>query len=636
MQLQTDSSFHDSHRYFAVTETAEYSGKQLLKDLPRTDNANKNLGRQLILPGILILAVIAGWLIFQFAAQRQSSSNKFAKLRTSRVTNNGNALRAAISPDGNSLAYVFEETGNRGIFLRRKTNSGAFSADAVALVAPSAERQIRGVSFAPDGRQVYFRAKTPQDTAFHLYRVSAEGGESQKIIDDAQSTPGFSPDGKQMVFLRTNTDNSRGDLIIADADGGGERIFQTRQSPEFFSHQAQPAWSPDGNTILCSTGTRADNREQMLPVTIRISDGQTQPVFAEPWGQIWSTQWVENGTAFIMTGRQDRSIDNNQLWRVAYPSGEITRLTDDFNDYYGVSISERTNGTGVDLTSVILKRTTQLWKVNLATPPENAAQQMTQTGGDDGFGVSWARSSDRVFYGSVIAGNPDIWAMNPDGTDRRQLTSDWHLDSQPSITPDGQYVIFGSLRSGIESLWRMNADGSEQTLLVPDALREPLAITPDGWIYYHSTKGGAAMWRVRIESGQPEKLVAGRYFPSAVSPDGKFLAASIRPEGAKAYSLAILSIEENAPRVVKEFKFADGADLPNWLRWTPDGKRVIYIVTKKGIGNLWAQPVDGGEPKQLTNFTSNRIYSFDFSPDGKEIICARGELSGYVVLLTNK
>jgi Tol biopolymer transport system component len=226
--------------------------------------------------------------------------------------------------------------------------------------------------------------------------------------------------------------------------------------------------------------------------------------------------------------------------------------------------------------------------------------------------------------------------MNADGTDRRQLTSDWHLDSQPHVTPDGQYVIFGSLRSGIESLWRMNADGSEQTLLVPDALREPLAIAPDGWIYYHSTKGGAAMWRVRVEGGQPEKLVAGRYFPSAVSPDGKFLAASVRLEGAKANSLAVLAVEENASRVVKEFKPADGAELPNWLRWSPDGKSIVYIVTKKGISNLWAQPFEGGEPKQLTNFTSNRIYSFDFSPDGKQIICARGELSGYIVLLTKE
>ncbi len=632
VQLKFDANFHNSHRYFAVKNVAESSAKHL----PEADETKKNPRSNLVLPGVLILAAIAGWLIYQFAAQKQSVSNNFTQLRTSRLTNSGSALRAAISPDGKSLAYVFEESGNRGVFLRRKTASGAFSADAIALVAPSDNRQIRGVSFAPDGGQVYFRAKAAEDTAFHIYRISVEGGEPQKIIDDAQSTPTFSPDGKQMVFLRINSDNSRGDLIIADANGADERIFYTRQSPEFFSLQAQPAWSPDGNTILCSTGTRSDNREQMIPVTIRVSDGQAQPVFSEPWGQIWTTKWVEGGAAFIMTGRQDRSIDNNQLWHVAYPGGEITRLTNDFNDYYGVSVSERKDSAAVELISVILKRTTQLWKVNLATPAENAAQPMTQTGGDYGFGVSSAPGSDKVFYGSVTAGNPDIWAMKTDGSDRRQLTTDWHLDSQPSVTPDGRYVIFGSLRSGIESLWRMNADGSEQTLLVEDALREPLAITPDGLIYYHSTKGGAAMWRVPVLGGQPEKLVAGRYFPSTVSPDGKFLAASARPDEAKSYSIALLTIEEKAPRVLREFKPVEGAELPNWLRFSPDGKSIVYVVTKKGVSNLWAQPVDEGEPAQLTNFTASRIYSFDFSPDGKQIICARGELSGYVVLLTSE
>lgn len=432
--------------------------------------------------------------------------------------------------------------------------------------------------------------------------------------------------------------NSRGDLIIADADGTGERIFQTRNAPDFYSVQAQPSWSPDGNTILCSVGTKNDNREQMLPLAIGISDGQTQPIFKEPWQQIWTTQWVEGGAAFIMTGRQNRSTDNNQLWRVAFPGGEITRLTDDFNDYYGVSVSNQANGAGIGLTSVILNRTSQLWKVTPANPAENIVENsapITQSGGGDGYGISWARS-DKVFYGSQAAGNPDIWMMNADGTDRRRLTFDLHLDSQPHATPDGRYVIFASLRSGIDSLWRMNADGSEQTLLVSDALREPVAITPDGWIYYHSTTGGAAMWRVRVEGGgQPEKLVAGKYFPSAVSPDGKFIAAGFRPEAAKAYSLAVLAVEENAVRLVKEFKPQEGAELPNWLRWMPDGKSIVYIVTKKGVGNLWAQPLDGGAPAQLTNFTGNRIYSFDLSPDGTQIICARGELSGYVVLLTN-
>ena len=147
------------------------------------------------------------------------------------------------------------------------------------------------------------------------------------------------------------------------------------------------------------------------------------------------------------------------------------------------------------------------------------------------------------------------------------------------------------------------------------------------------------MWRIPIEGGQPEKVITGEYFPSAISLDGKLLAARVRTDPANAHFIAILAVEENSVRIVKEFKAAQGAELlnaPSWLRWFPDGKSIAYIVTKKGVSNLWVQPLDGGSPRQLTSFTSSRIYSFDFSPDGTQIICSRGELSGYIVLLTNQ
>ncbi|MDQ3710778.1 MAG: serine/threonine-protein kinase [Acidobacteriota bacterium] len=628
VQLQSDSNFHDSHRYFAVTKTVESS----VKNLSPASKTNGILRWQFVLPVVLILSAIGGWLIYQSAAARLSSTGKSSQMRMSRLTNSGNAVRAALSSDGKTLAYVL---GLRGVFLRRRIASGTFSPDAITLVAPADEQQIRGLAFTPDGRQVFFRAKTNDDVAHHLFRVSVEGGEPQKVVNDVQSPPSFSPDGKQMVFLRVNEDGSRGDLIIADADGANERIFYTRRTPDFFSHQAQPAWSPDGETIVCSVATRAEKRERMVPLALRISDGRAQPILKESWAQIWTTQWLSDGKAFVMTGRPDKTTDNNQIWRVGFPDGEVTRLTDDFNDYFGVSVTNGSSGKAVEMISVILNRTSQLWKVNLANSAETPVQ-ITQPGGDDGYGISWARDN-KVFYGSTFTGNPDIWVMNADGADPRQLTFDLHLDSQPSVTPDGRYVIFGSMRSGIESLWRMNPDGSAQTLLVSDANREPLAVTTDGkMVYYHSNSDGTAMWRVPVEGGQPEKLIAGKYYPSAVSVDGKFLAASFSPEGAKDYRLAILTIEETVPRVVREFKPAEGANLPDWLRWSPNGKSIAYIVTRKGISNLYSQPLDGSQPKQLTNFTSNRIYSFDFSPDEKQIFCARGELSGYVALLTNE
>ena len=62
---------------------------------------------------------------------------------------------------------------------------------------------------------------------------------------------------------------------------------------------------------------------------------------------------------------------------------------------------------------------------------------------------------------------------------------------------------------------------------------------------------------------------------------------------------------------------------------------MAYLETKNGVTNIWSQPISGGSPMQLTHFTSERIMSFDFSPDGKQIVYSRGHASSDAVRITN-
>ena len=71
------------------------------------------------------------------------------------------------------------------------------------------------------------------------------------------------------------------------------------------------------------------------------------------------------------------------------------------------------------------------------------------------------------------------------------------------------------------------------------------------------------------------------------------------------------------------------------VSWTPDSKGLIYNDFRAGVGNLWLQPLAGGKPKQVTNFSSEHIYSFDWSTDGKQLVVARGSSSSDIVLITN-
>jgi Tol biopolymer transport system component len=66
-----------------------------------------------------------------------------------------------------------------------------------------------------------------------------------------------------------------------------------------------------------------------------------------------------------------------------------------------------------------------------------------------------------------------------------------------------------------------------------------------------------------------------------------------------------------------------------------DGQSLVYGVTKKGVTNLWVQPLDGSPPKQLTNFASEQIFGFDLSRDGKQVAMSRGTQTSDVVLISN-
>ena len=145
------------------------------------------------------------------------------------------------------------------------------------------------------------------------------------------------------------------------------------------------------------------------------------------------------------------------------------------------------------------------------------------------------------------------------------------------------------------------------------------------WVVYAQ---GNARWKAPLNGGEPVRICEGFMARCAASHDGMMLACSQETPGEPA-KLAGLPIDGCPPRVF-DAKF----QLPARMRWTPDGRAVTYIGRQDGLADIWSQPLDGGEPKRITNFKSDTIFSFDWSRDNKLVI-SHGTSAADVVLLRN-
>jgi Tol biopolymer transport system component len=177
----------------------------------------------------------------------------------------------------------------------------------------------------------------------------------------------------------------------------------------------------------------------------------------------------------------------------------------------------------------------------------------------------------------------------------------------------------------------MEIDGSNPQRLTGTNYDRNPAITPDGkWIIYVSFGDmGPTLWKMPVDGGQPVELVDKYALGPAISPDGKSIACYYWDQMPESQlGIAVLPIEGGAP--LNKFNIP-----AMFVRWTPDGRGLVYVDNRSGVSNLWMQPVDGGQPMQLTDFKTDQIFVFDWSRDGRQLLLARGVVTSDVVLFSD-
>ena len=550
-------------------------------------------------------------------------------MKITRLTDTGNATAAAISPDGNYVVYAAEDNGKQSLRLRQVTSSTERE------IVASDEVTFDGLTFSRDGNLIYYTQATRNNRRGTLYQLPTLGGTPRKVSERVFGAVGLSPDGKRLAFTRTSETAEHVDaLIIANADGSDERTLTTKKGQDFLNDG--PSWSPDGKTIVLGSGVEPDYSYESL-LEIPVEGGKERWISSHKWSNVYRAVWLADGSALVVVARESgyALAEGSQIWLV-YPGAEARTVTNDLNSYLTrdtTSSPDPSLGLTADSSTLIALQedtSSRIW-VTTTNADDTRANEITNGKFDGIHGVSWTPDGKILWR----AGNqPEIWLMNADGREKKPLTADGFAKGRPEMSPDGRYIVFFSDHSGSAyRIWRMDADGSNQKQLTNGNGEFAPKFTPDGqWVIFWSWEwsGTPRLGKVSIDGGESVQLTNYDSRIPDISPDGKLIAAGHANETAFKTQLLIIPAEGGPP--LKSF------DLPIFLwgaglAWMRDGKAVAYVDTHEGVSNIWSQPIDGGSPQQLTRFKSDRIFSFGLSPDGRQLVLARGTQTRDVVLI---
>jgi eukaryotic-like serine/threonine-protein kinase len=563
----------------------------------------------------LVLMAAAAYGIYAFVTRSRPAP--FQNFTVTKVTDSGDAVFAAISPDGKYILSLTRSNGLASLWLRNvPTNSNA-------QVQPPAEVYYNGLRFSPDGNYFYFVRSDPgnPDLKF-LYRAPLLGGTPQKLASDVDSNITFSPDGKRFAFIRDdNPEPGKYNLIVRPTEGDAESVLTSGPVHEGLF---QPAWSPDGKTIVC-IGLQAENFLQAL-VGVNVSTGKRAVIFGSNDQLAGKADWLPDSSGLLVLAvDQASNFNRHQIAFISYPGGKFSPVTRDTNDYSDVSVA----ANGRVLATVLNENR---WSLSvMPASVDGPGRQVTSTGATTNF--TWTPDNQLV-----TDQDNSLHLINPASTARTMIpTEEGRPAGDPSACADGRYIVFVlGFHAGTpnQSIWRVDASGGNLKQLTNGKLDTYPVCSPDSrWVYYVERGDEAKLARVPVDGGPSQivsKLpVADTATSFDVSSDGKFAVfATLEHSGEHKEKLAVVATDSGQPVVKDLERFRFGL-----LRLSRDGKAVVYPARENGVDNLWLQPLDGSKGRAITNFKSERIYDFHWSFDGKQLALVRGHTDSDVVLM---
>ena len=475
----------------------------------------------LLLAGTLLLKTVSGYGA-RLVARSSPQRTRALKLI--------DASEPALSPDGNSVAFVRrgESPGEAGIFVAPVGSD--------QLVQLTSNEGDCCPVWSPDGRSIAFSNFANNEFTIHV--VSADGGSAQKRAAEQSSTPtsaafvvpaatrehkidtngvipqrgeiDWSPDGRSLAFSST-----KGLYLLSLQDSSVLCLTE----PPPMAQDWGPAFSSDGDKILF-----VRSRQVGLPDEIwltPVTGGGATRLLSEPGRIVSSPQWSYDGRSVIYSSNRS---GHPSLWRVSLDAPDsIVQIKEAGSPAWDPVVSHR----GYRMAYQRLIRNLSIWQLDLSSSrgerPSILLAATSDT--DQGPAPQFSPDGKKLAYMSDRSGTMEIWVSNRDGSDAFQLTA-VGVAGTPRWSPDSQSIAFDANASNGPKVLTINLRGGAPQLLTPDQFESEVpSWSRDGkWIYFASSRSGdLQVWKAPAGGGTPVQVTHQGGHAALESPDGKTL-----------------------------------------------------------------------------------------------------------------
>ena len=384
----------------------------------------------------------------------------------------------------------------------------------------------------------------------------------------------WAPNSEEVAFSREEAGIRS--IFVKDLSSGEEKRLTRGDYDDI-----QPAWSPDGKTILFVRSRKSK---------VKLEPGDVFGSFSD--GDIWLID--------LATQKETRLVENG------------------FNPDY----SPDGQRIALDASWAGPRR---IWAVdNRGYNPQQLTSDTSE--GSSHVRPRWSPDGKKVVFQSIERTKFDVRVFDLTKGKSIWVTNDAVQDLNPAWSPSGRFIYFSSYRGGGINIWRvaMSADGTPfgapQQLTIGAGQDVEIAISRDGKrLAFSILRQNADIWRLPVSpgtgqpAGPPHEVITTTREDSrgAWSLDGKMIAFNSDRTGEM--NIWLHSFESGQ---TKQLTKGPGGDYQ--ANWSPDGKRIVFFSSRAGTADIWCVEVESGELKRLTTADSVDVNPF-FSPDGKMI-----------------